>query len=563
MTSNGAESSIDAPFFNLVDEPWVLVLDQDGQQQELSLSETFHRADEMLALSGDIATQTFAILRVLLAVLHRAVYGPEDVPRGTDNPADWRQTLKQVDEYLDAFHDRFWMQHPTQPFMQVADLATSAVADNDLSRIICDGPGASTFLTTRLGQSLTTIPWAQAARWLIHTQAYDISGIHTGAVGDPRVKGGRGYGIGTGWVGQIGGVYAEGDSLRDTLLLNLIAPCGANLDGGPDDLPIWERPALTQLPQGWLPGSADQPYRQPTGPVDVFTWASRRLRLSGTQWHATAVINAQGDRLTPQNRFQVEPFTAWRYSEPQTKKLGATAYMPLKHEPGRAFWRGLGSLLPQTQQMGPQDKPVLRRPPAIIQWLSDRQFEGGLPQGLIKLRSVGMAYGNMEAVYSELVTDELVLPAVILDPSAVDLHDTVRQAVNCADKAVFAVVKLAENIAQAAGADPLLDGSADKARAAAYAVLDQSFRRWIRSIRASSSIADLRMAWHCEVRHQLEALGSEMTDAAGPPALVGRIVAKRHIDAGLAMAWFRKQLRDAVPNAFMLVEDQTKEEEQP
>ncbi|MCL2490986.1 MAG: type I-E CRISPR-associated protein Cse1/CasA, partial [Propionibacteriaceae bacterium] len=75
MTDSGAESNDDTTFFNLVDEPWVLVLDENGQQRELSMRETFHRAAEMRALSGDIATQTFAILRVLLAVLGRAVFG--------------------------------------------------------------------------------------------------------------------------------------------------------------------------------------------------------------------------------------------------------------------------------------------------------------------------------------------------------------------------------------------------------------------------------------------------------------------------------------------------------
>jgi len=557
MTPSTTEPNVDVPFFNLIDEPWVLVLDAAGQRMELSLRETFHRAGEMRALSGDIATQTFAVLRVLLAVLHRAVYGLGELSPSIYSSTDWQQALEQVDAYLDAFHDRFWMQHPVQPFMQVADLTTSGSADPDLSRIICDGPGSSTFLTTRLGQSLTSIPWSQAARWLVHVQAFDIAGIHSGAIGDPRVKAGKGYGIGTGWAGQIGGIYAEGDSIRNTLLLNLIAPGGAHLIGGPNDLPIWERPALSQLPQDWLSGSADQSYRQPTGPVDVFTWASRRIRLFGTQSHTTGVINAQGDRLTPQNRFQVEPFTAWRYSEQQTKKLGIAVYMPLKHEPGRAFWRGLGALLPQSQQTDAQGKPAPRRPPALIDWLAESRYGG-----LIKLRSVGISYGSQEAAFSELVTDELVLPAVILDPSAVDLQQEVALAVDCADKAVFAVVKLAENIAQAAGADPQLDSSANKAKAVAYAHLDQSFRQWVRSIRATSNPVDLRAAWQSEVRHQLEALGAEIADAAGPPALVGRTIAKRHVDAGLAMAWFRKQLRDAIPRAFFSTDDSTTTKEQ-
>ncbi|NYN06610.1 type I-E CRISPR-associated protein Cse1/CasA, partial [Salmonella enterica subsp. enterica serovar Typhimurium] len=64
------------------------------------------------------------------------------------------------------------------------------------------------------------LSFAEAARWLVHTQAYDYSGIKPGVEGDPRVKGGKGYPIGTGWSGMTGGTVIRGTTLLETLLLN-------------------------------------------------------------------------------------------------------------------------------------------------------------------------------------------------------------------------------------------------------------------------------------------------------------------------------------------------------
>lgn len=70
-----------------------------------------------------------------------------------------------------------------------------------LSRLVPDVPAGHPFFTTRSGADLKSMTFAEAARWVVHCQAYDPSGIKSGAVGDAQVKGGRGYPIGTGWCG--------------------------------------------------------------------------------------------------------------------------------------------------------------------------------------------------------------------------------------------------------------------------------------------------------------------------------------------------------------------------
>ncbi|WP_179951103.1 type I-E CRISPR-associated protein Cse1/CasA [Xylanimonas oleitrophica] len=537
------------PFFNLVDEGWVPVLDTAGRSREVSLREAFHQADEIVTLTGELPTQSVALLRLLLAVLHRATDGPRQVGHWADVRDDWGGTLEAVDGYLDHFHDRFWLQHPEQPFMQVPDLRTAKDEVFGLSRIVCDGPGTSTFLTTRVGADLDTATWPEAARWLLHAHAYDVSGIHSGGVGDPRVKGGKGYGIGTGWAGQIGAIHLVGETLRDTLLLNLLAPDAVGMQIDVDaDLPVWERAPLTVLPEGWHPDDdSGRSYRQPTGPVDLYTWPTRRIRLFGTRERATGVINAQGDRATPQNRFTVESMTAWRYSEPQTKAAGQVTYMPLKHDAARSFWRGLEALLPHTSRPVKPGGPDRRRPPALAAWVAELRTDGHLDDRLLRWRAVGIEYGSNESVFDEIVADEIVLPVALLADRV--LAQEAVDAVDAAEKAVYALGSLAQNVALAAGGSPESDGPREQVSVRAYAALDQEFRRWVPTLTASADAAERRASWHRTVLRLVSSLADEVVDAAGPAALVGRTSGGQFRDAGLALHWFRKRVREVLPHA--------------
>jgi len=536
---------MDEPRFSLVDEPWIPVLD-GGAVVELSLRDTFRRAHEVGQLACELPTQSFALLRVLLAVLHRATNGPVTIDDWTEIRDDWAVTVDDVGAYLDDWHDRFWLQHPVHPFMQVADLRTTKDEVFGLGRIVCDGPGSSAFLSTRLGDARETATHAEAARWLVHAHAYDVSGIHSGAAGDRRVKGGKGYGIGTGWAGQIGGLHAVGDTLCETLMLNLVVSGIADLTVTRDDAPVWERAPLGPEPEDW-DGAHD---RQPTGPVDLYTWPARRIRLVGDGGRITGCINAQGDRATPQNRFTVEPMTAWRYSEPQTRKFQTDTYMPLKHRLERALWRGLPTLLAHDGDPAPGGRPTPRRRPGVLVWLDELEGRRRVGTGLVRLRSVGMDYGSNESVYDEALADELDLPVELFDPGHRDLADVATAAVAAADAAVNALGSFAQNVALAAGGSSESEAPDARARERAYAGLDRVFRAWVTTLHAGSDPAERRSAWQRAVYVVVREVADDVVDAAGPAALVGRVAGGHFRDVGVAERWFRRRLRDALPRAF-------------
>jgi CRISPR system Cascade subunit CasA len=98
--------------FTLVSRPWILTRRQDGHIGEVGLEELFTTAHGLRTIVGEVPTQTFALARLLLAILHRATDGPAD---GHAWGALWRDpTLPVADvaDYLGAFRDRFDLLHP-------------------------------------------------------------------------------------------------------------------------------------------------------------------------------------------------------------------------------------------------------------------------------------------------------------------------------------------------------------------------------------------------------------------------------------------------------------------
>ena len=56
-----------------MDEKWILAMDGDGRVGGYSLCDIFAEAHGLKRLSGELPTQDFAVMRVLIAVLY-AVY---------------------------------------------------------------------------------------------------------------------------------------------------------------------------------------------------------------------------------------------------------------------------------------------------------------------------------------------------------------------------------------------------------------------------------------------------------------------------------------------------------
>ncbi|GAA1160181.1 hypothetical protein GCM10009654_15520 [Streptomyces hebeiensis] len=542
--------------FDLVTRPWLPVQRLDGRTEELSLLDVFTQAHDVRRLVGDLPTQELSLLRLLLAILYDTVDGPRELE-------DWAELWQSkapfadVPEYLRTHQQRFDLLHPEKPFFQVADLHTAKSEIASLNRIVADVPNGDPFFAMR-HPGTERLSYAEAARWLVHTHAYDPSGIKSAMAGDEkRAKSGKVYPLGVGSTGNLGGVFAEGATLRETLLLNLIALGEGIVDmeagegTGNDDLPAWRR-----QPCGPGPFTEDPSVRRPSGLRDLYTWQSRRVRLHVQGGEVTGVVLGYGDPLTPYAPWKLEPMSGWRRSPTQEKKQGRQlVYMPRQHDPSRAAWRGLASLLPArrstTDDSGRGTPDSL--PSGIVKWLAMLTTEGELnPLALIRVRLVGAVYGTQQSVVDEIVDDAVALPLVLLHEENPAHGAAAVDAVKDADDAVAALGQLAGNLARAIGSDPT--AAIGTARDLGFGELDGPYRRWLTGLTGQSDLEAAREQWQTTVRGRMVRLGRGLLDSVGPSASEGKVadipgIGKLWINDARAELWFHQRLRKALPTA--------------
>jgi CRISPR system Cascade subunit CasA len=538
-TESPGAGADEALSFDLTGRPWIQVLRRDGSQDELSLRQVFEQAGGLRRVTGDLATQEFALVRLLLAVAHDALDGPGDVEEWAELWED-PDCFAPVQAYLEEHRERFDLLHPVTPFLQTAKLRTAKDEVFSLNRIVADVPAGEPFFSARM-PDVERLTFAEAARWVVHVHAYDTSGIKTGMAGDNRVKGGKVYPLGTGWAGGLGGVFVEGDTLRETLLLNLVAADTEELDFSPDDRPAWRRE-----PCG--PGSDG---RSATGLRDLYTWQSRRVRLHHDADGVHGVVLGYGDPLVWRNMHRREPMTAWRRSPAQEKKLGQSpVYLPLEHDPARSAWRGIAALLAdRLEETGGAEGPSRLRP-RVLEWIARLVTEGHLSRRfLVRARVVGVRYGTQQSVIDEVADDRLVMPVVLLhgqDPTYA------RQAIAAAeeaDRAVRVLGDLAADLARATGAEQ--EGPKSAARAEGFDALDHPYRGWLSAMVEAPDPFEHRHTWQRQVRQTVGRLGDRLIAAAGDAAWEGRIQTDNKggthwLNAGLADVWFRGRLARAL-----------------
>ncbi len=541
--------------FNLVDEPWIPVEKTDGSPGVASLGDVFAESQSIRRIGGEVPTQVFAIMGLLGAILRRALtdvggsshqrsgYGRREKAWGLDdwkdNYADPVASLGVISDYLAAFRDRFDVRHPVRPFYQVADLHTSKDEHSGLDVILADVPNGIPFFTSRIREGNAKISWAEAARWLVHVQAFDPSGIRSGAVGDPRVKGGKGYPIGPGWAAQIGGYLVERDALWDTLMVSLVPEGVGGLSfESSKDLASWERTQLSEKEE--VPGG-----REPRGPVDLATWQSRRVRLVGDDEGVTGVILCQGDPLKPQNRLNLEPRSAWRYSDPQTKKLkSGPVFMPRELDPARSVWQGLEALLPGAS---PREDRVKGsnvskfHPPALSAWLEDLIEADVLAAREIRYRAIGVKLGSNMSVIDELIDDSMLLPTFLFASGMDSARAAVVAAARVAEDLSRVFGHYAGNLAQAAGADNS-EGEDARAKEQMLAAVGPEFVEWVRTVRLDSLDEDTRQ-WRYRLHEISRSEARFLTELVPPAAFEGRQTSRGEMSVGRAEVFFRAALR--------------------
>lgn len=510
--------------FNLIDEPWLLVLTQEGQTKPVSLRQLFADAHRLYALAGEMPTQDAAILRLLLGILY-AVFGWQDLQGNEGLPQTAREAYARwqalwelghfpaamVEEYLRRYEERFYLFHPATPFMQVALAEEASVTVDGKTLPVNPAEKGIRYLIGDLAESgnkprlfsartqKNEITYAEAARWLVHMNAFDVS-----PGGAPPGDGFRANGYKLPWPNTLGLVWAEGNNLFETLMLNFVlAPTGQDL--WQDFVPAWEEEnpfTPQQLTQIQLPFPAD--------PCALLTFPFRRMQLQCDEneriskyilWGGHRIEAAQG------NPFH-EQMTMWRLDAQGN-------HAPKSHDPARQMWRDLAAILPGTDKS---------QAPGVLNWISQLKAHQALRLPMLRLNSAGMRLSKSTSV-SNVFSDSLRFHLALLDNLPDGFAAQAIEEVALADKMVWQTGLFAGNLIQAGGGSGERDiaGASATAREQAYFLLDAPFRAWLEGLDEQADMTGQRRAWRQTALQVLRNYAQQLVQQAGLKAMVGRL----------------------------------------
>lgn len=473
--------------FNLLDEPWIRVIDAECSVQELSLTDVLIHAHEYKALCGELPTQDVAVLRLLLAVLH-TVFARVDMqgnPHRLEDEGEavgfWQALWENgklpeqpIRTYLEQWHERFWLFHPERPFAQVAELTYGTGYEAaKLNGEISESSNKKRLFSSCFGAEKDGLPYAAAARWLLYLNAFDDTSAKPSTEGK-AAAGGKLPSPGAGWLGKLGLVYLCGRNLFETLLLNLVLVNEGKVQDQAN--PIWEREKM--------PSAERVEIVMPDNLAELYTLQSRRILLKRSRESVTSYTLLGGDFFEKENAF-FEPMTVWNAPNKQNIRT------PRRHDASKQMWREFAVLYehPEREQKSP-DRII----PGVIQW-----FQENLVAVLsntfsdtyqVKTAIASVQYGDKDFFVKHIHSDSLSFHAGILSELGRAWRSDIMSEIEKCERLAQATGYLAEHLYLAGGGNQSNAQSSkeqlrtirDVAKEQLYYRLDMPFRTWLASI---------------------------------------------------------------------------------
>ena len=509
--------------FNLLDEPWIRVMTEDCTVVERSLMQVLLNSHRYQRLAGELPTQDVALLRLLLAILQTVFYRVD--PEGEDDPIEdraaairrwqalWnagRFPVQPIRTYLETWKDRFWLFHPEHPFYQVPAAAVGTkFKASKLNGELSESAHKMRLFPLRDGEEKETLSYAEAARWLVTLIGFDDSASTK-----------KETGTGTGWLGDRVNVYAIGENLFETLILNLVFLKDGKYVWA-ENIPAWEQPTMTTAKKREIP--------LPDNQAELLTLQSRRLILSREENRVTGFSSTGGDFFGKEGRINAfsEQMTLWRAGK--TPKNAVPQFVPASVDPWRQMWRDFEVILGRRE-----DTHI----PGGVAWLTELRRKNVIPRKYVHIASVGVTYDSKKGSIADIISDHLDFQMSLLDAAGELWIVLVGGEIHLIDKVARALGALAEGLYLAQGGQ--LDGAGKKARQSQrdegmrllYAAVDLPFREWLAHIGAQhgddeNTRAQEQQCWRSIVFRIADNLGREMVRDAGTAAFTGRWIVNK------------------------------------
>lgn len=498
--------------FNLIDEPWIRVIDDACRVDEVSLAELFKNAHQYKDLCGEIPTQDFALLRFLLAILHTVVsrfdmdgkMSPiEDDETALDR---WKEIWnagkfpdKVISDYLESQHESFYLFHPERPFYQcehakVGTSYTTAKLYGNLS----ESNNKVRMFSMLSGEEKNVMTFSEAARWLIYVNAFDDTSAKKSS--ESKALGLELPSVGVGWMGKLGLLCVSGNNLFETLILNLIL---VNENGYSEERPIWE---LEKMPDG-----ERIPVAMPDNLAQLYTLQSRRLYLKREDQKVIGFYLLGGNFFDKENAF-IEPMTIWKNSGNKNNN----SYIPKRHDISRQFWRDFSALVVSTDKS---------HKPGVVSWINRLDEENILEDRILDFKIASVQYGDKDFFVTNVFSDSFQFHSFLISEMNSMWQNMICDCVEFSDEIAKKVWILAKNINLASGGNEVNTSKnfADKAKSDFYIRIDLPFRKWLCAIDPEADNAyDKKIKWREECVKIARQFGNDIICNIDSSAIFGK-----------------------------------------
>jgi CRISPR system Cascade subunit CasA len=422
--------------FDLLTEPWIPAVTVDGKRVEVSLLDAFRAAPLLHRIVDSSPLVTFALHRLLAAVLHR--YGR----LGADEPGAWAGLWEAghfPEELLATIAarcaGRMRLFDADRPFYQSADIVLPERCDRDslggksserpaeplksIGYVTPDAPtGTNATHFNHAGEVHHAFCPACCARGLVMLPCFATAGgagLKPGINGVPPLY-----------------VLPRGETLFRTLMLNWLLPSLRDEPPGDEERcdpgPLWDG-------DGVIAGGAE---RATTGFVESLTWPPRRVRLLPEGRGVCSRCGRAAETLTRRMVFgqgwsRSRSLPPWRdawvaYAARPGRGQERAEWIPVRPTDRPDAWRNISRLFLRSAHA---------RRPAVVD-----HIDGLVQEGLLQ-QAAGMTYDtfglrtDMKSKIFEWWDDSFTVPnALLASPAAAE---TVGEGLSYADHAAVAL----------------------------------------------------------------------------------------------------------------------------
>lgn len=521
------------PRYNLLDEKWIQVASKDTVEK-VSIKELFAGAAKYKELAGDMKTQDFAVMRVMLAILHTVFsrfdskgdpYEFFEVDEKSflqigeleeNDLEDYEDALYQtwidiwnakefpkvVYEYLEKWRERFFLYDDKYPFFQV----TKEVIEKDaagggefygknINRLVSESNNKQAYFSPKDESYKEYIVDDELARWLITLQGY------IGTSDKKKVGSAKTYS--KGWLYDLGGVYLQGNNVFETLMLNFVIAYNENNNLLKIQKPCWEAEYIEKNVELYFHNGIDSI-------ASLYTAWCREIFIdpNRTKEDKFVCFIAKLPEIEHSDAF-LEPMTVWKYNDTGEYK---DKYRPRKHDANKSMWRNFGLLTGVGEGT---------RKPGVIEWLNklgdiSESEELGFDKENITLCAVCMlddgnatSWAPIDEVEDTLNLKERVLVDTGDNGWIIRINKTITDTKAIIDRALKKFIFELLEIRNMEKSD------VSKYVEQFYFRIDLSFRNWIESIDIDNDKDTKEIEWRKVLKKAMKEYVDELVSNAG------------------------------------------------